>query len=76
MTAPTRKSAGALDVAALVAEHGNLVSYPTAAVIVGASVRTLKRLTASGELPVYAVGRTRTLRLKTADVAALVRRVA
>ena len=31
MTAPTRKSAGALDVAALVAEHGNLISYPTAA---------------------------------------------
>lgn len=63
-------------VEALIAEHGRMVSYPTAAEICCVSVRTLKRLTSNGELPVYRVGSSRTLRLKTVDVAKLVRRVA
>ena len=65
-----------LDLESLVTKYGNLVSYPQAAEITSASVRTLKRETADGNLPCYAVGRSRTLRLRTADVAALVRRVA
>lgn len=64
------------EIAALIAEHGTFVSYPQAAEITTASVRTLKRLTAVGDLPCYRIGRARVLRLKTADVAALVQRVA
>jgi len=64
------------DIDELIAKYGRFVSYPVAAEITTTSVRTLKRLTAAGELPCYQVGRARVLRLKTADVAALVRRVA
>lgn len=60
----------------LLALHGRFVGYPVAAELTGASIRTLKRLTKNGELPMYTVGRTRTYRLKTADVVALMRRVA
>lgn len=56
--------------------YPHLVSYPTAAKITGASVRTLKRETAAGRLPCYRVGSARVLRLRTADVLALVERVA
>lgn len=56
--------------------YGMFVGYPEAAELTGVSVRTLKRLTARGELPMYSVGRTRTYRLRTADVVALVRQVA
>lgn len=62
--------------AELESEFGRYMSYPQAAEITTASVRTLKRLTAAGELPCFTIGRTRTLRLRTADVAALIRRVA
>lgn len=62
--------------AELEAEFGRYMSYPQAAEVTTASVRTLKRLTESGELPCYTVGRTRTMRLRTADVAALIRQVA
>ncbi|MEA5120994.1 MAG: helix-turn-helix domain-containing protein [Propionibacterium sp.] len=64
------------DLAELTEQYGRFVTYPQAAEITTASVRTLKRLTAAGELPCYQVGRTRTLRLKTSDVAKLIRRVA
>lgn len=64
------------ELAALIAEYGRFVSYPKAADITTASVRTLKRLTAAGDLPAYQIGRARVLRLKTADVAALIQRVA
>lgn len=64
------------EVQELVDQYGNYVSYPTAAKITTASERTLKRLTARGQLPCYTIGRTRVLRLKTADVAALIQRVA
>jgi len=53
-----------------------LVSYPQAEEITQTSVRTLKRLTASGELPCYRVGRTRTYRLRLDDVLALLQPVA
>lgn len=60
----------------LVEQYGTYVSYPTAAKITTASERTLKRLTALGQLPCYKIGRARVLRLKTVDVAALIQRVA
>lgn len=60
----------------LIAEYGRMISYPQAAEITTVSVRTLKRLTANGELPCYQVGKARALRVKTADVAKLIRRVA
>jgi len=64
------------DIQDLIAKHGKMVSYPTAAEITTVSVRTLKRLTANGDLPVYRIGRSKALRLKTADVAKLIQRVA
>jgi len=64
------------ELAALIEEYGRFITYPVAAKITATSVRTLKRLTAAGDLPCYQVGRARVLRLKTADVAALIRRVA
>lgn len=72
----TSKPTAASEAATLEAEYGRFVSYPQAATITSASVRTLKRLTAAGDLPCYSVGRSRTLRLRTADVASLIRRVA
>lgn len=60
----------------MIDQYGMFITYPTAAEITTASVRTLKRLTASGQLPCYAVGRSKVLRLKTADVANLMVRVA
>lgn len=62
--------------AELVDTYGMWVSYATAAKITSVSTRTLRRLTERGELPCYAPGSTRTLRLRTADVAALMERVA
>ena len=60
----------------LTAQYGRYVTYPQAAEITTASVRTLKRETAAGRLPCYQVGSARALRLKLADVLALVQRVA
>lgn len=56
--------------------YPNLVTYPQAAEITNCSVRTLKRLTASGELPCFAVGRTRTYRLRLVDVVSILHPVA
>ncbi len=61
------------DADTLEAEYGRFVTYPQAAEIPTASVRTLRRLTDVGDLPAYRIGRARVLRLKTADVAALIR---
>lgn len=61
---------------ALVAGYGNLVSFPQAAKITSTSVRTMKRLAERGEIRVYRIGRTRVYRLRTADVAQLLQRVA
>lgn len=60
----------------LIDEYGRLVTYPQAAKITAASTRTLKRETAAGRLPCYKVGEARVLRVKTADLFALIRRVA
>lgn len=67
---------GTSDIQDLIAKYGKMVSYPTAAEITTVSVRTLKRLTANGDLPCYRIGRSKALRLKTADVAKLIQRVA
>lgn len=64
------------EVQALIEEHGRFITYPTAAEITTLSVRSLKRETAAGNLPMYQIGRGRSYRLKTADVAALIERVA
>jgi len=60
----------------LIAKHGTMVSYPVAAEICTVSARTLKRLTANGDLPCYRIGRSKALRVKTADVYGLIQRVA
>ncbi len=64
------------DAQALVDEYGRMVTYPQAAQITAVSVRTLKRETAAGRLPCYRVGKSRTLRVKTLDVLALIEQVA
>lgn len=61
---------------ALLDEHGTYVKYSVAAKICGCSAKTLQRLTRDGQLPLYTIGRSRTHRVRTADVAALIRRVA
>ena len=60
----------------LVDEHGVFITYPHAAELVGVNPRTLKRLTQAGELRCYKVGSARALRVRTADVLALVEQVA
>ena len=67
---------GTSDIQDLIAEYGEMISYPTAAEITTVSVRTLKRLTANGDLPCYRIGRSKALRVKTADVYGLIQRVA
>ena len=57
-------------------QYPNLVTYPQAEEILNTSVRTLKRLAATGELPVYRVGRTRAYRLRLDDVLGLLKPVA
>lgn len=64
------------ELAKLIVQYGRFVTYPQAAEITTASVRTLKRLTAAGDLPAYRIGRARVLRLKTEDVLSLIELVA
>lgn len=64
------------ELAAAAAECGTFITYQDAAPLVGVSVRTLRRETERGKLPLYRVGSARALRLRTADVLALVERVA
>lgn len=47
------------------------LTYPEAAALCTLSVRSLKRLTAAGQLPCYVVGG-KVLRLKASDVEALI----
>lgn len=60
----------------LESRYGRFIGIPDAAAEVGTSVRSLKRDIADGVVPLYRIGTRRVLRLKTADVAALVERVA
>lgn len=64
------------ELAAVAEQLGTFATYQQAAEMLGTSVRTLRRATEAGELPLYRVGRARVLRLRTADVLALVERVA
>lgn len=60
----------------LVELYGRFVSFPQAVEITTVSRRTLERLIEAGDLPVYRIGRARTYRLRTEDVAGLIQRVA
>lgn len=61
---------------AAIEKYGERITYPVAAELIGVSERTLKRETKRGNLPCYRIGSARCLRVKTADVMALVERVA
>lgn len=56
--------------------YGRFMTRTDAARELAFSVRTINRLIADGELHAYQVGSRRSLRLRTADVAAIVSRVA
>lgn len=62
--------------AELTEQYGRFMSYQAAGKECGCHPKTLHRLTAAGQLPCYTVGRSRTMRVRTADVAALMTRVA
>lgn len=62
--------------AEILEQYGRFCSIPQAAEITATSPRTVQRLIDSGELPCFRIGRTRALRLRTADVTALIQRVA
>ena len=64
------------EMAAIAAEHGVFMTFAQAAEVVGVSVRTLKREVAGGHLALYRVGRSRSYRLRTADVIGMIQRVA
>jgi len=64
------------DAERLVKQFGLFMSYPQAAAHLSLSERTLKRLTAAGDLPCYKPRGARTLRVRTQDVAMLMERVA
>lgn len=72
----SKKTTNLVELDALIDKYGRSITYPQAAEITGASVRTLKRETQAGNLPCYRIGSARVLRLKTADVYALIERVA
>lgn len=56
--------------------YGGWMNRPQVAEEFGFSLRTVNRMIAAGELKAYSIGRRRSLRVKTSDVAALVERVA
>lgn len=60
----------------LIDQFGGYMTYPQAAKHFGVHPKTLHRLTARGELPCYTIGRSRAMRVRTADVFSLLRRVA
>jgi excisionase family DNA binding protein len=64
------------ELAQLAEDEGPLITYPRAAQLTGVSVRTLKRLSAVGELPCYRSGSARCLRIRANDLARLFERVA
>lgn len=57
-------------------EFGRFMSVPDVAKVTATSESTVRRWVAAGALELYKWGPTRTLRVRTADVAALVQRVA
>lgn len=57
-------------------EYGRWMTYTQAAKELNCSARHLRHLTERGQLACWTIGDTQALRLKTADVAALMRRVA
>lgn len=61
---------------AILKEHGRLVSFPRAAAIAGVCDKTLHRMANRGELHVYKVGTSHSVRLRTLDILDLVERVA
>ena len=61
---------------ALLEQYGRFMTYPQAATETAMSVRTLKRLTAAGNLPCYSPKGARILRVRTEDIANLLRQVA
>lgn len=64
------------ELAELIDQFGGYMTYPQAAKHFGVHPKTLHRLTARGELPCYTIGRSRAMRVRTADVFSLLRRVA
>ncbi len=66
----------AAELDALLAEYGSFVTRPQAATLLNVSPRTLGRLTAAGDLPMFQVGRARSYRYRVADLVKLMRQVA
>lgn len=64
------------ELAAIAAGLPPFIGYPEASKLTTLSVRSLKRETDAGRLPCYRLGRARVLRVRTADVLALIERVA
>lgn len=64
------------ELAAIAADLPPFIGYSVASKLTTLSVRSLKRETEAGRLPCYRLGRARVLRVRTADVLALVERVA
>lgn len=62
--------------AELTKAYGRYIPPTPAAKAVGTSRRTLERMAERGELPLYRIGRARSYRFRTSDIAALVVRVA
>lgn len=57
-------------------EFGRFMSVPAVAEVTATSESTVRRWVAAGALKLYKMGPTRTLRIRTADVAALIQQVA
>ncbi len=58
----------------ITARHGQFLTYAEAAAELRCSVRTIRREISDGRLPAWRIGNTRVLRVKAADVAALLGR--
>lgn len=64
------------EIDALVEEYGAYISCPQAAKLIGVSAKTLHREIAAKTLEAYRLPGRRTVRVKTADVLRLMKRVA
>lgn len=71
-----KSTATPLELIQLAAELPAFIGRPQAAKLIGYSVRSLDRDIEAGRLALYRIGRGRVLRVRTADVLALVERVA
>lgn len=72
----TRTPVPTIDLDALLDQHGHFMTYTEAERVTSIPRRTLKRMTAAGDLPCYAPRHTKSYRLRTTDVASLLERVA